>query len=506
MSRPAGAQPIAGLSTAIEAGKRDRNKPLVVLIVSHGWTIRNYLLTRFLPALGRACRVVVCSPLAGDPEFEALCAGRTAGVIPMASFKKTWFHQRIASRRTLYHFAWSRTESMAIKKARATSWYGPVRNFRNRADHTIAGVLASPLALGVLDRLDAWCRLRSAAVAEYELLFHMLKPSAVVSTAPIIEAEWVPLYVAQRAGIKTAAAVLSWDNLTSKGRLPHGCDRYIVWTPQMAEHALQFHPELRPDQIAITGTAQFDAHRDPSLRVSREEFCRQMGLDPARKIIVYAGLTESLMPDEPALIEEIAQAVSAGRISGRPQFLVRPHPADGGRRYQGWREKHPDVALFVSGERAGGDVRKLVTSRDDLKVLINTLIHGDVHLNVASTMTIDAAVLDRPVVNVKFDAQSAKGRIPPGLELFGCTHYRPIVASGGVRVAHSLEDLVAHVNAYLNDPSLDREGRQRIVDMICGPLDGDGAGRIAGVVAELAGQPRGSVSTSPLLAWHRSGA
>jgi hypothetical protein len=471
-------------------------KPLVFLIVSHGWTIRNFLLTNFLPALAQSCRVVVCSPLSGDEEFEALCAGRTDGVEPLAPFTKTWLHRKIASRRTLYHFAWSGTESMAIKKARAATWYGPVQNFRNRMDYRIADWLSGPLTLEMFDRLDAWCRMRSVAAQGYAKMFRRLRPALVVSTAPIVEAEWTPLYVAQRMGIATAAAVLSWDNLTSKGRLPHGCDRYLVWTHQMAEDALQFHPGLTSERVSVTGTSQFDAHYDLSLRMSRDEFFREMGLDPARKLIVYAGVTEGLMPNEPELVGEVVQAMRAGRFADNPQMLVRPHPADAGHRYQGWIEKHPEVRLHVPGEKAQGDVRRLVTSKSDLRLMINTIVHGDVLLNVASTMSIDAAFLDRPIVNVKFDASTATGRVSPGLDVYGCTHYRPVVASGGVRVADSMDCLVTHVNSYLADPALDRDGRRRIVEEICGRPDGRAAARVAAVLAELAGNSGSDVAVT----------
>ena len=48
-----------------------------------------------------------------------------------------------------------------------------------------------------------------------------------------------------------------------------------------------------------------------------------------------------------------------------------------------------------------------------------------------------------------------------------------------VRVVRSMDDLLATITTYLQDPSLDREGRAAMVREICGPLDGHASDRIA---------------------------
>ena len=64
------------------------------------------------------------------------------------------------------------------------------------------------------------------------------------------------------------------------------------------------------------------------------------------------------------------------------------------------------------------------------------------------------------------------------------THYVNITRQGAVRVAESPEQLVESIGRYLDDPSLDREGRRRIVLEQCQFLDGHAADRVAAVVSE----------------------
>jgi hypothetical protein len=60
------------------------------------------------------------------------------------------------------------------------------------------------------------------------------------------------------------------------------------------------------------------------------------------------------------------------------------------------------------------------------------------------------------------------------------------VRSGAVRIAQSAGEMVDLINAYLADPSLDADGRRRIVREQCEFTDGRAAERVAAeIVAQL---------------------
>jgi len=73
------------------------------------------------------------------------------------------------------------------------------------------------------------------------------------------------------------------------------------------------------------------------------------------------------------------------------------------------------------------------------------------------------------------------------------THYTNITRHGAVKVAETPEQLVALVGSYLDDPSLDRDARRRVVAEQCQFLDGRAAERVAAFVADeladVAGSP-----------------
>jgi hypothetical protein len=129
----------------------------------------------------------------------------------------------------------------------------------------------------------------------------------------------------------------------------------------------------------------------------------------------------------------------------------------------------------------------VVPTAADLRLLANVARHSTLNVNIASTMTLDFALHDRPVVNIAFDAT-----MPPPLGLplremyYRFEHYQPVLALGAARVADSRADLARCVNEYLEDPGRDREARQRLVELeVLQPLNG-ASQRIVGALARIA--------------------
>jgi CDP-glycerol glycerophosphotransferase (TagB/SpsB family) len=116
--------------------------------------------------------------------------------------------------------------------------------------------------------------------------------------------------------------------------------------------------------------------------------------------------------------------------------------------------------------------------------LMDTMRHSDVVVNVASTLAIEAAIFDTPVVNVSFDGETPSEWARSARRYYRFTHYVNITRQQAVRVAEQPSDLVKFVAQYLDDPSLDREGRQRMVLEQCQFIDGRAAERVSGFIVD----------------------
>jgi hypothetical protein len=241
--------------------------------------------------------------------------------------------------------------------------------------------------------------------------------------------------------------------------------------------------------VHVVGTPQFDPYADESLAWTRAEFFARLGADPARPLICFSGNNAVNGPEDPAHLRCLLSAIRDGRIHRRPTVVLRPTPVDDGRRFDEVRREFPELLYakpaWVDTEPGSWD--RVLPLADDVSFLANLVRHADMNVNFGSTMSLDFAVHDKPVVNAAFDVAD-----PPhfGMPLYDfCRlfeHYRPVEDLGASRFARSAAELVDHVNAYLSDPSLDREGRRRLVELQVGRPLGSSSRHVIDALARIA--------------------
>lgn len=465
-------------------------QPTIVLLVSSGWGVRTFLQTEVLPELQRQARVALfCAPGLVEPLRERL--GDEVAIEPLHPFDPLAGAYGRAYRRRNHHFLRvSSTGTRQLKHA-----YHRQKLSRRKALvfdllELDARLFARREDLPRMERRAMALLLRDyPRAAEYER--RLRGASLVVSTLPHAHDEAPPAVVARHLGIPVAAWINSWDNLTSKPAYFTGYDHYFVWSERMRSELLRYYPEAAAGTVEVTGVPHFDWYRCPSTRMSREELCALHGFDPRRPIVLYGTATPHLMPSEHLVVQRLARDLAGAEALGSPQLLVRLHPGEGGGRFRGW-QPGPGVAFQKPGARGGGSLAGYCPTLEENRELVGSVQNADVVVNLASTLTLDAALCDRPAVNVAFDLSPGaphQRRIDEYYSRYD--HYRTVVESAAVRLARSPGELMEQVAACLRDPGLGREGRRRLVDLWCGPVDGGSGRRLAGALLTRIGSGAG---------------
>jgi hypothetical protein len=258
----------------------------------------------------------------------------------------------------------------------------------------------------------------------------------------------------------------------------------VVWNPIMAAEAEQLHG-YAPEQIYIAGAPQFDVYADKSQLPDRSAFFARIGADPGKALITFAMTNVKTCPDEFDVLEMFWARMREGAL-GRPvQLLARVHPIAShyGEVMPERLRNLPDLLFDLPG-RPGRFIDR-DTTRSDMIHLAATMWHSDVVLNTSSTIAIDAAAVDTPVVCAGFDGRRTLPYAQSVRRYHDYTHFSKLLELGGARVAHDLDELVAHAKAYLDDPSLDHDGRMRVVERQCRAIDGQSGERIGQYVLRL---------------------
>jgi len=257
----------------------------------------------------------------------------------------------------------------------------------------------------------------------------------------------------------------------------------------MKQELVSHYPSVDPENVHVVGTPQFDLYGRQELLWSRREFFERIGADPGRPLICYSGAAVRLNVDEPLHLRGLLELIRSGRIGNRPQVVFRRNPWDWTRRHMDLQRDYPELIAaepcWEATPSAGWT--DMVPLPDDVRFMANLVHHSNLNVNVASTMSIEFAVCDRPVVNIAFDvSQPPPFGIPLWEHFYQWEHYRPVWQLGAARVARSMDALADHVNAYLNNPTLDRQERRRLVDLELGVASGRSAGRVAEALESIA--------------------
>jgi len=455
---------------------------VVFVSVPHGGAAGNVLRTGLVQRLLDAAEspdVVLISPLVKDPAFVAEFRHWRLHLEDLPAHRPAGLEGRLLALVQAGYIDSGVTESVRIRRAEAVA----KKSIRwIRAKRILAGIVA-PRMLNPRTRYQWIDRLVSHDHADQ--LFERYRPSLLVTSSPGLIFSEVPLLrTAVRRRVRSMAIDPSWDNFTNK-LLPVRCvNRLIVWNELMKQQAVDLHG-YRPDEIRIAGTPQWDLYFRSGPGIGREAFCRRIGADPERKLVTLTTTPRELYSHHDHVLRVLIEAMDSRRWPCPVQILVRLHPRDDRSAYAAF-ENLPYVIVekpFRATVRAGDGLDIDVTAENQ-QHLADTLRYSDVIVNVASTIAVEGAIFDTPVVNVSFDGETPSEYVRSARRYYRFTHYVNVTRHGAVRVAETPEDLVLEIGRYLSDPSLDREGRRLVALEQCQFLDGRSAERVARFVTE----------------------
>jgi len=464
----------------------------ILLLVPDGVGVRNFVLGPFLrTALKRLgphgeIHILHGIPPALLPDYRA-GVGASVHWHALAPFEDS--RLAVIQRNSLAYaqMYWVDTHAMRITRDRPVR--GPLRSrVALRFAKALGRAAATPQGIRVLDRWHCATATQAPAVAHYRKLFEEIRPDVLFCSHQRPPEILAPVLAARKLEIPTATFIFSWDNLTSKGRIAAPFGHYLVWSDLMHSEIRKYYPDVPANRIHVVGTPQFDPYGDLSLLWSRQEFFERIGADPARPLICYSGGDPGNAPQDPLHLTVLMDQIRSGEIAHRPQVLLRPMPVDDGKRYAGVRSKYPELiyapADWVQSE--SGYHAAAMPRAGDVQFLANLTRHADLNVNFASTMTLDFGLHDRPVVNVAFDVNEQWYGLPLFDYIRRFEHYRCVYDLGAARFARSREELALHVNAYLDNPALDREGRRKLVELQTGAPVGCSTGLVIDALQSVA--------------------
>lgn len=468
----------------------------ILLLAGSGFIIRNLLLGTFAAAVAERRPLVVAVQNPDDTSLSEIVKSKNITLLPFLFAPDDNSQSWTSWQPYMFRFKATEiaTKGMELHSHRYDHPHTLIGAASIRVLKGLSRTLKRAHLLGVVER----CYLNSVGgwpvTAGWREVFDRWRPALVVSTllsASVKKraSEDLPAVVAaHQRGLRCGTLVQSWDNLSSKPSvLPPWVDRYWTWSGAMSEELLALHPRISPDRVKTVGSPQFDYHRDAGIIEPRETFLGRLGLVAGRPVVLIGTGTPARLPYEPAMVMSLLRALRASLP--RCQVVIRLHPKDDGARWGELREQISELGAVLqeTAPPVRMDAGGFVPPKEFYREQVNSLVHASVVVNVCSTLTVDAAVLDRPVVCVGYDV-TPDPKYPEGRAwtFTQTTHYARLVATGGMAVVRSEAECLNAVARYLQNPELDSAGRRRIVEIVTGAADGKAGERLAKEVLALA--------------------
>jgi hypothetical protein len=371
-----------------------------------------------------------------------------------------------------------------------------LRTYRHKVRLAMAGSaryrLAVPLFRAIkrrhnLEDLVLRLERRRAPRAASAALVERVRPDLVFCPTLMHDGSDVELLKAARArAIPIVAFAATWDTLTSKGCFLVPPDALLVWGEENRRHAVEFHG-LPAARVFATGAPHLDVYGAGWPVESRERFLSARGIDPAKRVILFAGTSISYWEDEPGQLKALSAAMAGGELK---DCLVwyRPHPRRSARDITALGEL-PGVYVDDQALRQKREGASSYSTRpEDLAHYRNLMEASEAVVAAFSTMILEAALLGKPSLVVGFDLDPrAPARLFRHAEF---EHSVALLATPGITLCRSLDELKfgiqrvcsgevaaladtlrAHAARIANN--LDSGGRERIVAAL-EALAGDG--------------------------------
>ena len=199
------------------------------------------------------------------------------------------------------------------------------------------------------------------------------------------------LKAARRLDIPVAAAIMSWDHLSSKALMHIAPDQIIVWNEVQKREAVDMHG-LPADRVVLTGAQCYDQWFTRRPARDRETFCHAVGLRPDRPFVlwVHSALSPTPEPPEPVLVKRWIEALRAhpDPVLREAGVLVRPHPE----RLKEWSGISLDGYANVAFH---GRNPIDPATRDDY---FDSLYYSSAVVGLVTSAFLEAAIVGRPVL------------------------------------------------------------------------------------------------------------
>ena len=303
----------------------------------------------------------------------------------------------------------------------------------------------------------------------HKKLYEKYKPDAIIlNDLGTIESSNFIMREAKHYGAKVISLILSWDNLTAKGV---GCikpDFAVAWNPIMSDELQDYH-YLKRKNIYIGGIPHFDSYAKKLNSVDKinNKFFKNNKVD---KFIYYGTGAPAWFTGNVNTIQLLINYIKSNN-NKKIKLVLRPHPA-----YLA-RGKYNDELDSIIEIAKDNDSYIYLNLPDFIQRNIgfeftetDQYLHEyfirncKVLITSYSTLMLEAAIFDKPIINIGFDASRSLPKYKTSIISLRETHLQKVLSNGFASDAENEEALSKLLDLHLSKPDRGKNKRNEVFD------------------------------------------
>lgn len=448
----------------------------IIIVVPDGVGVRNYLYSSFIDHFNNADTEVIIYHKISESAIEEIKKEKPFlnNFIEIPSFVESPLARLL--RESLCYARLLRNKKILKNKTILNFWNPNKKGIKKKLLYLLSEVLGTIFSksTNLIGKADKkYESIIAKADNGIKDLLIKQKPDFILNlhqraslTAPIFSK-------ATDLNIKTATVIFSWDNVP-KARLISRYDYYFVWSNLMKEQLLLLYPEIKKQQIKITGTPQFEFYFNSKNYTIKELFFAKYGLDPNKKTICFSG-NDTSSPYEANYLNDICQEISKIDENERPQVLFRKCPVDKTNRFDTVIEKYKNLVYSVEPDwklekGSNKSFSSIYPTINDNFLLANTIKHSDIVINLGSTMAHDAVVLNKPCLYLNYNpVNKSTFKVE---DVFNFEHFKELKTLDAVGWINKKSEISKKVLFTLKNPEkVGKERKKWMEEIVTFPLE-----------------------------------
>jgi len=303
------------------------------------------------------------------------------------------------------------------------------------------------------------------------------------------------LRIANKLKINSATAILSWDNTTTRGYPGAVPKQIFCWTDKMKQELIEFS-DCKKESILVSGIPHFDNYFSKKKLTPKKIFLQKFNIHKKKKIILFITKGPSTYQYNPNICKIIADNILKKKLNNC-HLITRIHPLfykinkknneiefkEALKVFQTLEKKYD--CLSVNFPNITSYKQNFEMHRNEQDFLKNLIFYADVIVNIYSTINIEGAIFNKPLVNIDFDNlkpmykwNKKYQRQNIGIDR-NLDHNHRVIKTSGVKNVQNESELINAISKYLKNPNIDYENRSLIVKNEVGPNKGNAGNFIA---------------------------